>query len=1044
MLALRDDGIIEDVTPATPTQPVANVITFHSTDLEPNVDNDPTRSVGGAYEYTAFLRVLGVDRAPDDFVAVLFGFVIDGQGGYTLDGNGRISFGDVATTGAGGIAPARSLISSTVDPTVTDDSSDGYSIGSVWINTTADLAYTLVDATVGAAVWQTSVGGADLSWDAATSTVASASGTDATLTAVDATNPGLMLSADKTKLDAIEAGADVTDATNVAAAGALMDSEVDANIKTLVLPASTTITAAAATVLDDVSTAAMLTTLGAATAAQGSLADSALQTVAVTDIDNGTDGELITWSATGAATTVPAGTSAQVLTSNGAGTVPTFQTQAGGGDALTSNPLSQFASTTSAQLAGVLSDETGTGLAVFGTSPTLITPALGTIASGDLSAATGTAAALTVGATTGVEAGADVTDATNVAAAGALMDSEVDANIKTLSLPASTTITAAAATVLDDVSTAAMLTTLGAQAQSAVLDATTASFTTAAASEITANTAKTGISSGQASEITANTAKVSYSDAALVATHTTDIATNTGNISTNATTVFNLGSDVSSNWARLNGHDTDISSIQSHQGTQDTAIVVNSTAIALNTAKTGISSAQASEITANTAKVSYSDAALVATHTGEISTLESGQATQDSAIALNTAKTGISSAQASEITANTAKTGISSGQASEITANTAKTGISSGQASEITANTAKTGISSGQASEITANTAKTGISSGQASEITANTAKVSYGDAAVVAGHTTDIATNVSAIALNTAKTGISSAQASEITANTAKTGISSGQASEITANTAKVSYSDAALVATHTTDIATNVSAIALNTAKTGISSAQASEITANTAKTGISSGQASEITANTAKVSYSDAALVATHTTDIGTNTTKLAGIEAGADVTDSGNVASSGAFMASGVSAFGATLVDDADAAAALVTLGALDKTLIPTEIMTAASDEVTAIVAGAGLMQFRMPYAMTGSEIRASLGSACATGTFTLDVLVGAATVFSTLLTVDATEKTSVSAAIPAVLSVTAWPDDSAVSISVTNQGDGTATGLKVTMIGTRSA
>ena len=45
--------------------------------------------------------------------------------------------------------------------------------------------------------------------------------------------------------------------------------------------------------------------------------------------------------------------------------------------AITSNPLSQFASTTSAQLAGVLSDETGTGLSVFNNTPTLVTPVLG-------------------------------------------------------------------------------------------------------------------------------------------------------------------------------------------------------------------------------------------------------------------------------------------------------------------------------------------------------------------------------------------------------------------------------------------------------------------------------------------------------------------------------------------------------------------------------------------------------------------------------------------------------------------------------------------
>lgn len=50
--------------------------------------------------------------------------------------------------------------------------------------------------------------------------------------------------------------------------------------------------------------------------------------------------------------------------------------------AKTATGLGQFAATTSAQLLGVLSDETGTGAAVFATSPTLVTPALGTPASG--------------------------------------------------------------------------------------------------------------------------------------------------------------------------------------------------------------------------------------------------------------------------------------------------------------------------------------------------------------------------------------------------------------------------------------------------------------------------------------------------------------------------------------------------------------------------------------------------------------------------------------------------------------------------------------
>lgn len=55
--------------------------------------------------------------------------------------------------------------------------------------------------------------------------------------------------------------------------------------------------------------------------------------------------------------------------------------------ATTSNKLSDFAATTSAELAGVISDETGSGALVFGTSPTLTTPNIGV--------ATGTTLSLT-------------------------------------------------------------------------------------------------------------------------------------------------------------------------------------------------------------------------------------------------------------------------------------------------------------------------------------------------------------------------------------------------------------------------------------------------------------------------------------------------------------------------------------------------------------------------------------------------------------------------------------------------------------------------
>lgn len=85
--------------------------------------------------------------------------------------------------------------------------------------------------------------------------------------------------------------------------------------------------------------------------------------------------------------TITSPSSGEVLKYNGSAWVN--DTVSGGGDALTSNPLSQFAATTSSQLAGVISDETGSGALVFATSPTLVTPAIGTPSSGTLTNCTG-------------------------------------------------------------------------------------------------------------------------------------------------------------------------------------------------------------------------------------------------------------------------------------------------------------------------------------------------------------------------------------------------------------------------------------------------------------------------------------------------------------------------------------------------------------------------------------------------------------------------------------------------------------------------------
>ena len=73
----------------------------------------------------------------------------------------------------------------------------------------------------------------------------------------------------------------------------------------------------------------------------------------------------------------------------------------------TTNNLSVMAATTSAQLAGVISDETGSGALVFANSPTLVTPALGTPSALVATNASGTAASLTVGLVTVTDSTAD-------------------------------------------------------------------------------------------------------------------------------------------------------------------------------------------------------------------------------------------------------------------------------------------------------------------------------------------------------------------------------------------------------------------------------------------------------------------------------------------------------------------------------------------------------------------------------------------------------------------------------------------------------------
>lgn len=111
--------------------------------------------------------------------------------------------------------------------------------------------------------------------------------------------------------------------------------------------------------------------------------------------------------------------------------------------------------------------------------------------------------------------------------------------------------------------------------------------------------------------------------------------------------------------------------------------------------------------------------------------------------------------------------------------------------------------------------------------------------------------------------------------------------------------------------------------------------------------------------------------------------------------------------------------------------------------AASDETTALTVGTGKLTFRMPFAFKLVEVRISVTTAPTGSGMTVDINEGGVSIFSTPLTIDAGEKTSVTAATPAVLSDTTLADDAEMTVDIDAIGATVAgAGLKVVLIGYR--
>lgn len=123
------------------------------------------------------------------------------------------------------------------------------------------------------------------------------------------------------------------------------------------------------------------------------------------------------------------------------------------------------------------------------------------------------------------------------------------------------------------------------------------------------------------------------------------------------------------------------------------------------------------------------------------------------------------------------------------------------------------------------------------------------------------------------------------------------------------------------------------------------------------------------------------------------------------------------------------------------GPLAGSTSPTVFPIACTDETTGISTTGTKVTFRMPYAMTLQSIRASLTTSQAVGSaITVNVLQNGTSLFSTKITIDNTTTSSKQAAVQSVLASQTLTDDAQITVSVDQVGDGTATGLKVYLIG----
>lgn len=106
------------------------------------------------------------------------------------------------------------------------------------------------------------------------------------------------------------------------------------------------------------------------------------------------------------------------------------------------------------------------------------------------------------------------------------------------------------------------------------------------------------------------------------------------------------------------------------------------------------------------------------------------------------------------------------------------------------------------------------------------------------------------------------------------------------------------------------------------------------------------------------------------------------------------------------------------------------------------DTTVVAVGTGKASMRLPHPLSDLQVRASLVTAQASGSLlTVDLKANGTSVFSTLLTLDNTERTSFTAAAPCAISAGTLPDDTELVVDITQVGAATVgAGLKVYVTG----